>query len=44
LSLVATLLGGHSKIKPRLYDTLKDVVKASHIKEQTMIKNPDLSG
>jgi len=34
LSLVATLLGeGHSKIKPRVDDTLEYVVKASHIKE-----------
>jgi len=33
LSLVAVLLGGHSKIKPRVDDTVEDVVKASHIRE-----------
>jgi len=44
LSLVATLLEGHSKIKPRVDDTLEAVVKASHIKEYTLIKNPGPSG
>jgi len=45
LSLVATLLGaGHSKIKPRVDDTLEGVVKASHIREQTLTKNPGPSG
>jgi len=34
LSLVATLLGEeHSKIKPRVDDTLEAMVKASHIRE-----------
>jgi len=33
LSLVATLLGGHSKIKPRVDDAVEAVVKASHIRE-----------
>jgi len=42
--LVATLLGGYSKIKPRVEDTLEAVVKASHIKELTLIKNPGPSG
>jgi len=32
LSLVATLLGGHTKIKPKIDDALEAVVKASHIK------------
>jgi len=31
--LVATLLGGHSEIKPRADDMLEAVVKASHIRE-----------
>jgi len=30
--LVATLLEGHSKIKPRVDDTLEAVVKASHVR------------
>jgi len=30
--VVATLLGGHSKIKPRVDDALEAVVKASRIK------------
>jgi hypothetical protein len=43
--LVATLLGeGHSKIKPRIDDSLDTVVKASRIREQTLLKNPDPSG
>jgi len=33
LSLVATLLGEHSKIKAGVDDTLEVVVKASHIME-----------
>jgi len=33
LSLAATLLGGHSKIKPRADDALEALVKASHIRE-----------
>jgi len=44
LSLAATHLGGHSKIKPRVDDTLEAVVKASHIREYTQIKNPGPSG
>jgi len=45
LSFVATLLReGHSEIKPRVDDTLEAVVKASHIKELTLIKNPGPSG
>jgi len=37
--LVATLLGeAHSKIKPRVDDTLEAVVKASHIRELTLKK------
>jgi len=32
LNLVATLLQGHSEIKPRVDDTLEAVVKASHIR------------
>jgi len=31
--LVATLLGGHSEIKPRVDDILEAVLKASHIRE-----------
>jgi len=43
--LVATLLGeGHSKIKPRVDDSLEAVVKASHIRQKTLIKNPGPSG
>jgi len=42
--LVATLLGGHSKIKARVDDTLEAVVKASRIREYTLIKNPGPSG
>ena len=45
LSLVATLLQkGHSEIKTRVDDTLEAVVKASHIMEQTLIKNPGPPG
>jgi hypothetical protein len=33
LSLVATLLGGQSKIIPRVDDALEALVKASHIRE-----------
>jgi len=33
LSLDATLPGGHSKIKPRVENTLEAVVKASHKRE-----------
>jgi len=44
-SLVATLLGeGHSKIKPRVDNALEAVVKASRIREETLIKNPGPSG
>ena len=40
-----TLLGeGHSEIEPRVDDTLEAVVKASHIREYTLIKNPGPSG
>jgi hypothetical protein len=39
-----TLLEGHSEIKPRIDDTLEGVVKASHLREQTLIKNPGPSG
>jgi len=43
--LVATLLGeGHSEIKPTVDGALKAVVKASHLREQTLIKNPGPSG
>jgi hypothetical protein len=43
--LVATLLGeGHSEIKPRVDDALEAMVKASHIREYSLIKNPDPSG
>jgi len=34
LSLVATLLGGHSKIKSRLDDALEAVVKARHVRSK----------
>jgi len=44
LSLVANLLGGHSKIKAGVHDALEAVVKASHIMEQTLIKNPGPPG
>jgi hypothetical protein len=44
LSLVATILGGHSKIKAWIDDALEAVVKASHIMEQTLIKNPGPPG
>jgi len=43
--LVATLLGGHSKIKPRLDDALEAMVKASRIKGvKPDKKNPGPSG
>jgi len=41
---VATILGGHSKIKAWIDDALEAVVKASHIMEQTLIKNPGPPG
>jgi hypothetical protein len=44
VNLVATLLGEHSEIKPSVDDTLEAAVKASHIREQTLIKNPGPSG
>jgi hypothetical protein len=44
LSVVATLLGGHAKIKPRADDALEAVVKASHIREQILIKIPSPAG
>jgi len=43
--LVATLLGEeHSKIKPRVDDNLEALVKASNLREYTLIKNPGPSG
>jgi hypothetical protein len=44
LSWVGTLLEGHPEIKPTDVDTLEDVVKAGHIRQQILIKNPDPSG